>query len=269
LSDFVIKEGVLQKYIGTSEEVSVPVDITTIGVNAFESTEKLTKVALHDKLKEIESFAFFGQANLVAINIPPSLTYIGDHAFAFCSGLKHFTFPTNISKISDGTLTECSQLVKVHISESVTQIGAWAFCGCNLLKDIILPDGIYEMQFMAFSGSGIENIELPASLLVIDRCLFADCQNLISVRIPEKVKYICDNAFLRCSKLQYVTFEGELTEIHKNAFAGCESLIIRANANSFAIEYAKTHGINFEIIEQFRHELSFVQIAFFPQMFLS
>jgi len=249
LSNFIIKEGVLQKYIGDSEEVHIPIEITTIGKNAFESAKALTKVVLHDKVQAIESSAFFGQANLKAIDFPRSLTYIGDRTFAFCSGLKHFTFPSNISKICDGTLTDCTQLEKIHIPESVTQIGAWAFCGCSQLKDIILPDVIYEMQFMAFSGTGIEKIKLPASLLVIDRCLFADCPSLTTVHIPEKVKYICDAAFLRCSNLKLVTFEGELTEIHKNAFNGCNHLTIRANANSVAIAFAKDHGINYEIIE--------------------
>ena len=64
-NDFVVNNGVLEKYNGNCAEVVVPDGVTSIG-----------------------NWAFEGCSSLTTITIPASVTSIGDLAFKRCKGLK-------------------------------------------------------------------------------------------------------------------------------------------------------------------------------------
>ncbi|MBR3920683.1 MAG: leucine-rich repeat protein, partial [Oscillospiraceae bacterium] len=64
MSDFIIKNGVLEKYTGNE-----------------------TKVVIPDSVKEIGEVAFLCQTTLKEIIIPSSVTKIGEHAFVCCVSL--------------------------------------------------------------------------------------------------------------------------------------------------------------------------------------
>ncbi len=57
-SDYIIKNGVLTKYLGAGGSVLIPDGVTTIGDGVF-----------------------FRCTNLIQVNIPDSVTAIGDSAF--------------------------------------------------------------------------------------------------------------------------------------------------------------------------------------------
>jgi hypothetical protein len=67
--DFVIKDGVLMKYVGEGGDVVVPEGIETIGMHAFE-----WKVSIRN--------------SILSVTLPDSVTSIGDSAFFGCKNLK-------------------------------------------------------------------------------------------------------------------------------------------------------------------------------------
>lgn len=94
--------------------------VTSIGIQAFSSSYRLTSVTIPDSVKSIESGAFRQCDHLTSITIPNSVTSIGNYAFY-----------------------DCRILPKVTIPDSVISIGKMAFDGCVNLTSIIWKGNVY------------------------------------------------------------------------------------------------------------------------------
>lgn len=94
-----IKNGVLVKYSGEAETVSIPSCITGIGLGAFAHHSELKCVAIPSSVKEIGYHAFDG-TGLQQVIIPDSVTSIGTGAFHYCNSLTTVTLPSGM-KYSD------------------------------------------------------------------------------------------------------------------------------------------------------------------------
>ncbi len=88
--DFIIENGVLNKYIGLEESVVIPNSVTGIG-----------------------TVAFGGCTGLTHIEIPNSVTGIGEGAFEGCTGLTHIEIPNSVTKIDDYAFSGCNATLKV------------------------------------------------------------------------------------------------------------------------------------------------------------
>lgn len=66
--------------------VTIPAEITTIGLNAFEYCSNLTTLVFEagSSLTEIQDYAFYACNRLKYVNLPEGLTRIGSYAFAYC-----------------------------------------------------------------------------------------------------------------------------------------------------------------------------------------
>lgn len=67
--DFVIKNGVLEKYNGPGGEVVIPDGVMEIGVEAFSGCTRLTGVALAASVTKVGYRAFYGCSNLVQMTL--------------------------------------------------------------------------------------------------------------------------------------------------------------------------------------------------------
>lgn len=66
-SDFIIDDGVLDKYTGSGGEVVVPNGVEEIGYYCFHNRKDITKVVLPKSVNLIDEGAFFGCNNLKQI----------------------------------------------------------------------------------------------------------------------------------------------------------------------------------------------------------
>lgn len=111
---------------------------------------------------------------------------------------------------------------------------------------VVLPSSVEVIYSSAFSGTKIEEIELPSSIKKIEKEAFNSCEGMASITIPNSVKSIGNAAFQNCTslataeigsgvrELNYRIFKGSgLTEITipstvkvigKEAFADCQNL---------------------------------------------
>ncbi|MBR2967506.1 MAG: leucine-rich repeat protein [Clostridia bacterium] len=112
-----------------------------------------------------------------------AVTAIADGAFEDCTGITSIIMSDMITYIGEGAFYGCSSLESVVMSQNVTVIMAYTFAGCSSLTYVELPYELTEICAYAFSGSGIEDIVIPSSVIYIDQHAFIDCDNLCFVAL--------------------------------------------------------------------------------------
>ncbi len=143
----------------------------------------------------------------------------------------------------------------------VTIIGDHAFCNLTKITSVVLPETIKMIDLMAFSDSGITNINIPASVEEIISTALSNCAELKSITvdennkhfsadengilynkdkteliifpraigfkeftIPDSVTTIGTDAFNGNVEIEKVNFNSGLRVIGSHAFYGCEKL---------------------------------------------
>lgn len=221
------------------ENYSILKDTIIICENAFSgnpdfSYYKLNSIYIPNSVRKIGSWAFRGCSNLTSINIPDSIIDIGYGAFSDCDNLTsiivdddnvHFDSRDNCNAVietsTNNLIVGCKATV---IPDSVRVIGALAFSGSGL-TDINIPDSVKVIGFGAFNGCyDLESIIIPSSIKSIGDNTFYGCHSLDEIVIPSNVKSIGANAFSQCLNLKKVWFSAYISNIDPSAFIGCREL---------------------------------------------
>ena len=200
--DFEIKDTVLIKYHGDSEEVIIPDGVTVIGKDAFRDCESLIRVIIPESVTEIADNAFRRCLNLTDITISESVTSIGDTAFFACISLKSITIPKSVRSIGKEIFENCKNLASVSLQEGLVTIKELAFAHCERLTDITIPKSVETLGYIAFLGC--RNMKRVPMTLVDGKLFYQpeDTKNIpdfkmneiilernYSVRIDSEVKY--------------------------------------------------------------------------------
>lgn len=176
-----------------------------------------------------------------------SFTYeiISDHAtITGCSRdvVGDMVVPDNINgvpvtAIGPNAFSKCFTLKSVTIPSSVKKVGSCAFDSCTELTAVSMEDG------------GVVTIESMA---------FNDCDELVTVYIPDSVMSIEKMAFHDCSSLKSVTIQNPECSIYdqnntiSNSYSGEGNSadydgVIYGQYDSSAEKYAEKYGYRFEV----------------------
>lgn len=117
--NFIIRDGVLEKYVGNESSVTIPAGVTKIGDNAFRECADITEVIFPDSVTEIGEYAFAYCKNLEKFYIPHNVKKIGHFAFAYCTGLKLGFLSKEIGKFYPDSFLECP-MCSVQFSHCLT-----------------------------------------------------------------------------------------------------------------------------------------------------
>ena len=238
-------------------EIVIPESVESIDDSVFDGTPWLTKkleenniviagktiiasegctgeLIIPDGVKRIASYAFYNRG-ITSVVIPDSVTDIGSRAFMY-SGVTTATLGNGISIIDEGVFFYCGKLSSVYIGNSVERIDSNAFGNCEkLAKFEVSSDNphystiggvVYNKagDSIVLIPSGIESIDIPETVTVINNGAFSYCSNLKKVTIPESVTSIGDFAFENCSSLESVVIPNSVTSIGSFTFGSCNEL---------------------------------------------
>ena len=261
--------------------VVLPKGVRRVGRFAF-ADSALTAAILPRGLREIGGCAFSG-SNLLEVTLPEELEHMGNGAFSWCSDLRIVHFPRSLRRISEGAFRRCDALRRAELPQGLQELGDGAFNGCEVLEEINLPDSLRMLGETALAGCvnlkrilisdahpcfrleagalltrdglsllrmadmGAETVQVPPTVLRMNRGVFAGmrrlrqvtlpegleeiseellrgCDCLEEIRIPRSVRRIGPWAFAHCGALRTLTLPDGVMEIGSGALLGCRSL---------------------------------------------
>ncbi|MBQ6929506.1 MAG: leucine-rich repeat protein, partial [Oscillospiraceae bacterium] len=177
-------------------EVVVPENVTSIGVNAFNSCK-----------------------NIKTITLPSTLMSIGSNALAGCSALETVIFSGDAQDWYD------RELYAYVPSKANTEFKGNGTVFLELI-DHNEGTGRYTLYHW-YNASGA--IEIPSSfrgnpVVAIAANALAGNTDITSVTIADGVEYISESAFAGCTNLEEISLPESLWRIYNNVFADCGSL---------------------------------------------
>ena len=221
--------------------VTIPDSVTSIGDYAFCNCTSLTSVTIPDSVTSIGYSAFRGCTSLTSVTIPDSVTSIGDAAFSDCTSLTSLTISDSVTSIGKYAFSGCTSLTSITIPDSVTSISYSAFENCTSLSSVTIGNSVTSIGSSAFYNTAYYNDKYnwDKGVLYLSNCLidtnddfdsttdytikdgtrfiadsvFSNCDNLISITIPNSVKSLGDNAFGSVKKVIYNGTDKEFFEI--------------------------------------------------------
>ena len=202
----IAKEGFAHMY--NLKSVEIPEGVKFIDESAFQYCSKLKEVTIPSSVVHIGDCAFSSCDRLKTVSIYTGQASIGDYAFSLCYKLKEVYIADGVSKIGTRAFNECVKLRKIRVPNSVTAVGEEAFKNCDKLKGKKGHNAYY-----------IGNEENPYLIL-----LRADSKNIFSCRIKENTRIICDRAFANCTKLKKVEIPDTVRSVGVDAFLECTKL---------------------------------------------
>ena len=232
-----LTSGFILEDVGT-----LPSSLKALNEKAFYSCVNLKKVTMPNFLTNIGYSAFENCSNLEQVTMHNSISSIRENAFMNCENLKEIVLPAELLTIQDRVFKSCRNLLSVDIPESVTSIGDFAFEGCNSLKNAPLPNKLKSIGQSAFHWCyNLSNVVIPNTVQVIGWDAF-DRTGIEYINIPNSVKIIEAQTFSGCNKLKEVVIGKGTTNIERDAFSWCNALL-NIKVDSENLNYVSKDGI--------------------------
>lgn len=225
--------------------------MVALGDYAFENNN-IPAIYMPSTMQSIGAGAFKGNAKLKSVEIEAPEVKIGKEVFSGCELLEAISI--NAAVIPEQSFFGCTALSSVTIGKKVAVIGPYAFAGTNVSeftvdaenatfaqadskqylvdkatkttvllgvpklanKGIVFPSTITTIGKNAFTANeSLESIGLP-NVTKVEEYAFADCRNLDTVLMGDKVASVGDFAFA-ATALTAIPFPS-MTEVGNRAF---------------------------------------------------
>lgn len=233
-----IGNGVFRDCKALSGHLQLPNSLVHIGQYAFWDCSGLTgSLTLPGNLSILGSGAFMGCSGFVgSLTIPESLCDLYAGSFAYCNGLNgqlvlHDNLklhtarsPIDGNGIGDvGPFELCSFQGELNLPANITNIPKGCFVACQFSSISGFPEGLLGIGESAFSSctriSG--DIDLPASLVSLERNAFDKCLNIQTLKLPASLNIVSADAFKDCFGINKIIANSSVPPvIQSGAFDG-------------------------------------------------
>lgn len=177
-------------------------------------------------------------------------------------------------KIADNRLVACETSERtLFLPETITTIEEGAFCKACGLKELTISKSVVSISELAFDDSALERVDvdsrndhfasvegmlldksgtkliryfgnneqvyIPEGVTTIGNRAFSNRNQIVTIVLPKTIQKIGFGAFVDCTKLMEVFFEGnDIRKISSGAFVGCNRLskIVLSASNEYCVE---------------------------------
>lgn len=223
----------------------VPQGCISIGERAFWSAGSLEQVTLPDGLREIGRLAF-AKTSLVTADLPSTLRRVGEKAFFRCADLVACSFPEGLAHVGAEAFAGTS-LQRAALPASLRELDAGAFShtpalgalargGISVSSDnphLFLDDkgGLYAGDTLLEVMGAVSRYEVREGTRCIAQRACCRHAALGTVRLPETLREIGDEAFRGCRQLSCVELPTSLERVGAFAFAETQVRFVRLSRN--------------------------------------
>lgn len=188
--------------------------------------EKQNLVTIPANAVGINKSLFKNDEDIVTVELHSAIKFIGKEAFYNCSSLINIDFGQyELSKIDEVGVDAFAGTSWEGAQEDFVLAGTVLVRYQGTAINVEIPNGITVIDKGAFAYKAIETIRLPNNLKTIADEAFFSCSNLTSIEIPSQVTFIGKDAFRNNVTLKSITFLGNnIKEIGDRAFFGCTNL---------------------------------------------
>ncbi len=165
------------------------------------------------KIFDVTSIGYgaFAFAKIESMVIPSNVKTIGEFAFAH-SALKQVVIESGVKNIGAKAFYMSENLQTVSVADSVQSIGHNAFEGTKYYADKENENGIVYIGKVAYVYRGnkadITDIEIKDGTVGIADHALGYMRNLKTITLPSSVKHIDSMAFLGCTNLKNIYYNG-------------------------------------------------------------
>lgn len=165
------------------------------------------------KIFDVTSIGYgaFAYAKIESMVIPSNVKTIGEFAFAH-SALKQVVIESGVKNIGAKAFYMSENLQTVSVADSVQSIGRNAFEGTKYYADKENENGIIYIGKVAYVYRGnkadITDIEIKDGTVGIADHALGYMRNLKTITLPSSVKHIDSMAFLGCTNLKNIYYNG-------------------------------------------------------------
>ncbi len=203
-------------------EVTIPASVEQVGDEVFKGCIALESVRIPDTVTVLGAKMFSGCTSLVEVSCSGVEMY-GDECFYGCSSLESFSInPGSVmgAKMFQG----CASLARVTLPDRLEAVSGNAFSNCTSLTSIDLS-GVQSISGQAFSGSGLTQLTLPASMPydALKAYSLSGAKNLVKVVVESPYMVIPNQCFNGCVNLKTLEVTGTVS-IASSAFIKCSAL---------------------------------------------
>lgn len=221
-------------------KVYFPKTLKRIGEGAFQFQKNLESITIPDKISHIGAYAF-SETGLTSIKIPESVG-LGKGVFAG-TPISRVELP-RMSAIPTLTFGGCKFLTSIEIPKSVSSIGQMAFAGTGLTK-LTIGKNIKYIDDKAFAADTLKKVvfkgepglgwrifgdsdfgptkkglrRVKFNWARIPKEAFKYLDDLSSVEVGNKLKFIGEGAFASTHSLKEINLPGSVHTIGPSAFA--------------------------------------------------
>ncbi len=272
---FCIEDGVLTKYTGNAEEVTIPSDVTVIGSLAFENCETVKKVIIPGNVKTIKEKAFMGCLNLERVILKEGVETIEAYGLAKSSEaeykdlLREVVIPSSVTSIGNNAFhgnwkfgySNNEHLYRGH--EIYVNKGSYAEKYLSSTDEVVKRTNViyengtvicYGHTMVGYRGKD-SSVSIPENVTFIADGAFRENKNITKIVIPEGVTEIGCEVFCQCENLKEIVIPASVTNItmvHEDwdgAFCGVsEDLVVYGEKDSYAQKFAEEENFTFKVL---------------------
>lgn len=170
---------------------------------------------------------------------------------------KYVYFSDRADTIAARAFSGCTRLVAVNIPDSVLNLDESAFEGCTGLKSVTIGKGVQHIPQYCFRGCiSLQDLNIKGAVSIAGAS-FKNCSKLVTINLPDTLKYIYSTAFINCYSVVTINLGKNLQRIDEYAFANlpfCDEININSNLvavrkNAFYNTGLSTTGITINYLD--------------------
>lgn len=136
-----------------------------------------------------------GQMFIKKIVVGEGITHISGYAFKGADKVEELVLPSTLQTIGENAFYQLYSLKALTLPDALTSVGSHAFDECKSLQSVTFGSKLEEIGYSAFEDCDIQTLKFPESLRKILDNAFSYNNNLTYFNIPAGVTFVGAGAF--------------------------------------------------------------------------